>query len=186
MPKKLQFIRFFYLVEADAQEFHLLDHFGQFLFEELLAHLLEDDVFGLGRDEIADAALVVDDARSGHVLVGAHDGVWVHAELDAVVAHRQDTVVGLQFAAQDLLIELRTNLQVYGFVCVEFHGLVFLRLDFTIGEVEQHARDDDADDHAPDGSIMPQANHFSGGKILKALQPLLNSVTRNDQEAEKH
>ena len=131
--------------------------------------MLEYDVFGLGRNEITNAALVVDDARSRHGLVGAHDGVRVHSELDAVVSHRQDTVVGLQFAAQDLFIELRANLQVYGFVCVEFHGLVFLCLDFTIGEVEQHGGDNDADDHAPNGGIVPKANHFFGGKILKAL-----------------
>ena len=31
-----------------AQEFHLLDHLGQFLLEKLLAHLLEYDVLGLG------------------------------------------------------------------------------------------------------------------------------------------
>ena len=31
-----------------AQQLHLLDHLGQFLLEELLAHLLEYDVLGLG------------------------------------------------------------------------------------------------------------------------------------------
>ena len=144
-----------YFIDANAQQLHLLNDLRHLLFEELLAHLLEDDVFGLRGDEIADATFVVDDARIRHGLVGAHDGVGVHAELDAVIAHRRDAVVSLQVAAQDLLIELLANLQVYGFVCVEFHGLVFLGLDFTIGEVEQHTRDDDADDHAPDGSIVP-------------------------------
>ena len=51
------------IVKAYAQELHFLDHFGQFLFEKLLAHLLEDNILGLSGDEIADAALVVDDAR---------------------------------------------------------------------------------------------------------------------------
>ena len=151
----------FNALQSDAQKFHLLDHFRQFLFEKFLAHLLEYDVLGFGCDEIADATLVVDDARRRHSLVGAHDGVGVHPELDAVVAHRQDTIVGLQFAAQDLLIQLRANLQVYGFVCVEFHGLVFLCLDFTIGEVEQHTRDDDAKNHAPNHSIMGNTNYLT-------------------------
>jgi len=176
MPKKLQFIRVFYFIEADAQKFHLLDHFGQLLGYELLAHLFEDNVLGFGGDEIADASLVVDDARRRHGLVGAHDGVGVHPELDAVVAHRQDAVVGLQFAAQDLLIQLRTNLQVYGFVCVEFHGLVFLRLDFTIGEVEQHCRDDEADYHATNHSIMGDLYHLLLRNAIHIFEPLLQAA----------
>ena len=36
------------LFYPNAQEFHFLNDFRQFLLEELLAHLLEDNVLGLG------------------------------------------------------------------------------------------------------------------------------------------
>ena len=149
-----------HLIEANAQKFHFLDEFRQLIIHEFLLHLTQHDILGIFGDKIADAAFVVDDASVLHSLIGSHDGVGVHAQLDAEVTHRKDAVVGLQLAVEDLLVNLRADLQVYWFMRIEFHGLIFLSFDFTIGEEEQKGRDKDAYNHAPDGCIMGHTKHL--------------------------
>ena len=91
-----EFKKFF---RGDSQEFHLLDHLGQFFIDELLFHLFEYQFLGFVGDEIADASLVVDDASVLHDLIRTHDGVWVDTELDAKLADGKQPVVSLQISA---------------------------------------------------------------------------------------
>ena len=113
LPRSLDFL------DANAQQIHLSEQFGQRLLPEGLATALQNLLTSVGRNEIAQSALGVDDALASQMLVGFHGGVGVHFEHHGIFAHARNTVVGLVGSGENLVAEAVGHLHIYCFVVGE-------------------------------------------------------------------
>ena len=71
------------LLNRDAEDFHFPEYLLQVAGDEAAALFLADDGLGPRADEVPDAALVVDNALGGELVVGAGDGVGIDLEGDS-------------------------------------------------------------------------------------------------------
>ena len=128
------------VLDGDAEDFHFPEYLLQVAGDEPLALLVADDVPGSGADEIPDAALVVDDALGGELVVGAGDGVGIDLQGDTAFPDGRDALALRPCACQYPLAYRVGYLQVDGFMLVEFHGclsfegLVLYPADAEVGE----------------------------------------------------
>ena len=111
------------VADVEPKQSHLSEQFGQRLLAENFATALQNLLAGIGRDEIAQSALVVDDALASQMLVGFHGGVRIHFEHHGIFAHARNAVVGLVGSGENLIAEAVGHLDVYCFVVVESHCL---------------------------------------------------------------
>ena len=111
--------------EVDAEQGGAVAEDRELLVEELAALRFADEVDGVAGDEEADAALVEDDLAVCQEFVGTGHGVGVDSDRSAPFPDRGDAPSGFEFPGEDPVAEVVRDLDIDGFVGVEFHNLVF-------------------------------------------------------------
>ena len=83
-----------------SEKLHALPDGRDFLLDEVLALVAEHGLPGVVGDEVPDAALVVDDAVGGELLIGAHHRVRVHPDVGTVLPHGRDAVPSFEVSRE--------------------------------------------------------------------------------------
>ena len=95
---------------ADFQQFHFAEDGRPFVLEELPLQTGENFAVGVGADEIADSALVVDDAVGGEFFVAAHHCVRVYSDFGTIFPDRRNPFLALQLFGEYFLADGIGNL----------------------------------------------------------------------------
>ena len=117
--------RFLELFPRDVEELHLAGKLGEDGLEKRLTSCLLDMSLRIFRYEIAEAALVEDDAFLSELVVGLDRRVGVDTERGGIFAHAGYAVEGLVDTREDLVAQAVGYLQIDGFIIVECHINVF-------------------------------------------------------------
>ena len=111
------------VLEVDSEQGGPVAEERELFVDEFAALRLADHVQGVACDEEADAALVVDDLPVREDLVGPGHGVWVDPDFCTPFPDRGDAPAGFELPGEDPLAEVVRDLDVDGFVAVEFHNI---------------------------------------------------------------
>ena len=169
--------------QVDAEQGGAVADEGDLLVDELATFRLADHVDGVARDEEADAALVEDDLAVRQELVGAGHGVGVDSDRGAPFPHRGDAATWLELPGEDPFAEIVRDLDVDGFVGVEFHGfLVFEGAEAVPDAPEQAADDDGVND--VDGPVQEAEDPVGG--FEEGFQLLRVDVAGAEDEHHQH
>src|SRR5882672_3097172 len=121
-PSVVSGVLFREVLEAHVEHAHRAKDPRQLFFDEGGPDLVENFLLRVRRDEVAEAALVLDDFAVEQRLIALRHGVRVHADAHGEVADRWNALAARPFAVQDPLADLVGDLLVDALGLIKLHG----------------------------------------------------------------
>src|SRR5262249_24165906 len=109
------------VVERHPEHAHRLEQAGGLVPGGLGLQLVEDSLPRVERDEVTDAALVLDDLAIQQRLVTLVHGVWIHADVRCELAYRWNALTGAPLAREDPVAYLVRDLLVDSLRLTKLH-----------------------------------------------------------------